>query len=47
MASGASDAIFAQLQLGIAFDKKKWKKQIDLFEKPAELPGARSHLAHR
>lgn len=26
------DNVFAQLQLGINFDKKRFKKQIDLFE---------------
>jgi hypothetical protein len=29
----ASDAIFAQLQMGINFDKSKFKKQIAIFEK--------------
>jgi hypothetical protein len=38
----ASDAIFAQLQLGISFDKQKWKKQMELFDKPAGQQGARS-----
>lgn len=37
MTSKATDAIFAQLRLGVAFDSKRWKKQIDLFE---NQPGA-------
>ena len=35
----ASDDIFAQLQLGITFDKKKWSKQMGIFDKPAAQQG--------
>ena len=34
-----ADAIFAQLQQGLRFDKKKWGKHIALFEQPAGQQG--------
>jgi hypothetical protein len=36
----SSAAIFAQLQLGVKFDKNKWKKQIQLFESASGEQGA-------
>lgn len=37
--------IFAQLQLGITFDKKRFKKEVDIFEGTAPA-GGQCHAMH-